>query len=156
MGRVSNGSIIVVALALAAVVGLGLRPGSTETGFLSEVPLPDPLEDPAAAVVVGMHETGGFSLFGLEVGTGTHTVSVSFHAAPGCFDHASFGDPWPAPFAECSSAVTIEGTISGGGVASTGDTIVSVDVEVPGDCFDTVSRGDRWPFSAAECRRGSP
>lgn len=151
MNRISNASIIVVALVLVAALGLGLRPGSTETGFLSHVPLPDPLDDPAAAVVVGMYETGGFSLFGLQVGTVTHTVSVQFHAAPGCFDHASFGDPWPAPFEECSSAVTIEGTISGGGIASTGDTIVSVDVDVPGDCYDTVSRGDRWPFSAAEC-----
>jgi hypothetical protein len=151
MGRISNGSIIAVALALVAVVGLGLRPGSTETEFFSEVPLPDPLDDPAAAVVVGMYETGGFSLFGLEFGTRTRTVTVQFHAAPGCFDHADFGDPWPAPFEECSSPVTIEGTISGGGIASTGDTIVGVDVEVSADCYDTVGRGDPWPFSAAEC-----
>lgn len=151
MSRISNGSIIAVALALAAASGLGLRPGSTETGFLSEVALPDPLDDPAAAVVVGMYETGGFSLFGLQIGTGTHMVRVQFHAAPGCFDHASFGDPWPAPFEECLSAVTIEGTISGGGIVSTGDTIANVDVKVSGDCYDTVSRGERWPFSAAEC-----
>jgi hypothetical protein len=151
MSRISNGSIIVGVLVIAAALGLGLRPGSTETVFLSEVPLPDPVDDPAAAVVVGMYETGGFSLFGLQIGAVTHTVTVSFHAAPGCFDHASFGDPWPTPFEECSSTVTIEGIISGGGTEYTGDTIVSVDVEVPDDCYDTVNRGDPWPFSAAEC-----
>jgi hypothetical protein len=151
MNRISNTSIIVAVLVLAAVVALALRPGSTETVVFPDVPLPDPVDDPAGAVVVGRHESGGFSLFGLQLGTVTRTVTVQFHAAPGCFDHASYGDPWPAPFAECSSAVAIEGTISGGGIAPTGETIVSVDVEVPGDCYDAVRRGDRWPFSAAEC-----
>ncbi len=151
MNRISNASIIVVVLVLAAAVVLALRPGSTETEVLPDVPLPDPLDDPAGAVVVGLYESGGFSLLGLQFGTVTRTLSVQFHAAPGCFDHASFGDPWPTPFEECSSAVTIEGTISGGGIAPTGETIVSVDVEVPGDCYDTVSRGDRWPLSAAVC-----
>jgi len=147
----SNGGILVVVLVLAAVAVLALRPGSTQTEVLPAVPLPDPLDDPAGAVVVGLHESGGFSLFGLQFGTVTRTLSVQFHAAPGCFDHTSFGDPWPAPFAECSSAVTIEGTISGGGNAPTGETIVSVDVEVPSECYDTISRGDRWPLSAAVC-----
>ncbi len=151
MNRVSNASIIVAVLVLVAAVVWALRPGSTETVFHPSVPLPDPLEDPAAAVVVGMHESGGFSVLGLQFGTVTRTVSVQFHAGPGCWDHASFGDAWPAPFEECSSAVTIEGTISGGGTASTGETIVSVDVAVSGECYDTVALGDRWPLTAAEC-----
>jgi hypothetical protein len=151
VNRVSNASIIVVILVLAAAVSLGLRPGSTESGFLSSVPLPDPLDDPAGAVVVGQYETGGFSFFGLQLGTATRTVRVQFHAAPGCWDHASSGDPWPTPFEECSSPVTIEGTISGRGIAPTGETIVSVDVEVPGDCYDAISSGDRWPSTVAAC-----
>jgi hypothetical protein len=149
--RVSNTSTIVVVLIVAAVLALALRPGSTETEVLPEIPLPDPGDDPAAAVVVGLTESGGFSLLGIQFGTVNHVVGVQFYAGPGCFDLASVDDPWPTPFEECSALLAIEGTISGGGIALTGEAIVVVDVSVPGDCFEAISRGDRWPPAADAC-----
>lgn len=151
MNRLTNTSIIVSVLVLAAALAGALLPGSVETEVLPDVPLPDPIAEPAAAVVIGRYESGGLSFFGLRFGTVDHTISVQFYAAPGCFDRVKFGDPWPVPFEECSSDVGIEGTISGGGTAPTGETIVSVDVVVPGACYDTISRGDRWPPSALVC-----
>jgi len=151
MNRVSNASIIGVLVLIAGAVLFALRPGSSTIEVLPDVPLPDPQTDPAGAVVIGLHESGGFSLFGMDFGTVTHIVSVQFHAAPGCFDQANLEDPWPTPYEECASAVTIAGTISGNGIAPTGESIVAVDVEVSAACYDTVNRGDRWPPAAAEC-----
>jgi len=149
--RVSNTSIIVVVLIVAAALALGLRPGSIETEVLPDIPLPDPRDDPAAAVVVGLTESGGFSLLGIQFGTVNHVVSVQFYAGPGCRDLASFDDPWPTPYEECAAPIDIAGTLSGGGIAQTGETIVVVDVAVPGDCFEAISRGDRWPPAADAC-----
>ena len=145
MNRSSNtGLVLVIVVALAAVV-LALRPTMTETEVLPAVTLPDPGEEPAAAVVIALRESGGFSLLGLTLGEVTRTVTVQFYAPAGCYEQVATGDSWPAPFADCASQVPIEGTVSGGGIAATGESIVAVDVTVTEDCFASVAAGDGWP-----------
>ncbi len=119
--------------------------------MLPTVTLPDPTHEPAAAVVIGRHQSGGFSLLGLDFGKVTHTISVEFYAPAGCFDRVTAGDPWPAPFEECTGPVPIAGIVSGGGIAATGQSIVEVDLDVSEDCYRSISRGDYWPPATNAC-----
>lgn len=144
MNRPSNtGLVLVIIVALAAAV-LALRPTVTETEVLPPVNLPDPGEEPAA-VVVALRESGGFSLLGLTLGEVTRTVTVQFYAPAGCYEQLTTGDSWPAPSPVCTGPVSIEGTVSGGGIAATGESIVAVNVIVTEDCFASIAAGDNWP-----------
>lgn len=147
MNRPSNtGFVVVIAIALA-LAALALRPTMTETEVLPPVSLPDPGEDPAAAVVIALRESGGFSLLGLTFGDVTHTATVQFYAPAGCHEQLTTGDAWPTPFPECAAQVPIAGTVSGGGIAATGESIVAVDVVVTEECYRAVAAGDTWPPS---------
>ena len=146
----TTAAVVVVLVALAAA-GLALRSTSKETDVLPGVTLPDPIREPAAAVVIGRHRSGGISLLGLDFGEVTRTVSVEFYAPAGCFDRVAEGDPWPTPVEECAVAVPIAGIVSGGGIAATGQSIVEVDVTVGEDCYQSIDRGDSWPPATDAC-----
>jgi hypothetical protein len=143
-------AVAVLGFVVVAALVMGLRFTTTETGVLPPVTLPDPGEEPAAAVIVGRHQSGGMSFFGLSLGTITRTLEVQFYAPPGCVDVIAQDEPWPIAHPACAVDVPISGTISGRGIAPTGETIVSVAVDVSRDCYDAVALGDRWP-PAGEC-----
>ena len=151
VSRGSNTGVIVGVLMVGALIVFALRSVSTETEVLPPVTLGDPQDGPAAAVVVGKHQSGGISILGLRFGRTTYRMSVQFFTAPGCIELVRFGDRWPTPFEECSSTVPIRGEISGGGTAATGESIINVDVEVPEDCYESVARGESWPPAAPAC-----
>ena len=152
VSRAANSGVIVGVLVVGALIVFALRSVSTETEVLTPVTLGDPQDaGPAAAVVIGKHQSGGISILGLRFGRTTYRMSVSFFAAPGCIGLVDFGDRWPTPFEECFSSVPITGEVSGGGSASTGESIISVDVEVPEDCYEAVARGESWPPAAPAC-----
>ena len=140
--------LVVAVLAVAAVM---LRPMASGTGGILAVTLPDPADDPAAAVVIGRSRSGGFSLLGVEFGEVTRKVSVQFHANSRCFDLVTLGDTWPTPFPECASAVAVAGTVVGGGRLPTGESLVVVDVLVTEDCYRSIARGDRWSPVGGPC-----
>jgi hypothetical protein len=142
-------SLLVVVVLVAAISML--RPMTTSTSALPAVTLPDPADDPAAAIVTGRSRSVGFSLLGLEFGEVTRKVSVQFYTASGCFDRVTVGDPWPTPVPECASDVSIAGTVAGGGSLPTGESLVVVDVLVTEDCYRSIERGDRWPPPAGAC-----
>ena len=146
----NTGLILVIVVALAAAA-FALRPTTTETEVLPPISLPDPGEEPAAAVVIALRESGGFSLLGFAVGEVTRTGTVQFYAPAGCHEQLTTGDPWPAPIAQCTSPVSIEGTVSGGGIAATGESIVTVDVDVKKDCYASLAAGDTWPPATTAC-----
>jgi hypothetical protein len=145
VNRAGASGLVVVIIAALALAALALRPAMTETEVLAPVSLPDPGEDPAAAVVIALRESGGFSLLGLAFGDVTHTVTVQFYAPAGCYEQLTTGDAWPSPLPECSGPVPIEGTVSGGGTAATRESIVAVDVVVTADCYSSITAGDSWP-----------
>ena len=152
MSRATNTGLIVGVLVVGALIMLALLSTSTETEVLSPVTLGDPQDvEPTAAVITGKHESGGFSMLGLRFGHWTYHLSVQFYDAPGCFEVVSFGDPWPTPFQDCSSAVPITGEVSGIGNTATGASIIGVDVEVPEDCYQAVAPGETWPPAAPAC-----
>ncbi len=140
--------LVVVVLAAVAVL---LRPMETGTGEIPAVTLPDLADDPTAAVVIGRSRSGGFSLLGVEFGEVTRKVSVQFYASSSCFDRVTLGDSWPTPFPECATAVSIAGTVAGGGNLPTGESLVVVDAVVTEDCFGAIDRGDRWPPAGGAC-----
>ena len=147
-------------VAIIIVVALpALRPSSTETGELRAVTLGDPQDlgtsGNPAAVVIGKNQSGGRSLLGIEFGQ-RNRLSVQFYAPQGCSDLIDFGEQWPAPYNECTSAVPVTGAISGLGTAATGESIVTVDVEVTQDCFDDVTIGSPWPPAVATCTTPIP
>ena len=138
-------------VAMLAVAVLMLRPAATGTGGIPAVTLPDPADDPTAAVVLGRSRSGGFALLGLEFGEVTRKVSVQFYTSRSCFDRVTMGDPWPTPFPECTTAVSIAGTVAGGGNLPTGESLVVVDTVVTEDCYRSIERGDRWPPAGGTC-----
>lgn len=143
-------SLLVVVVVLAAAV-LMLRPIATSIGAIPAATLPDPADDPTSAVVIDRSLSSGFSLLGLEFGEVTRKVSVQFYASSGCFDRVTLGDLWPTPFPECASAVSIAGTVAGGGNLPTGESLVVVDAVVTEDCYRSIDRGDPWPPAAGTC-----
>ena len=134
---------------MAALI-LGARFTTTETETHPPVTLPDPTDE-SAAIVIGRHKSGGFSLFGLQFGSVTSTIDVQFYAPPGCRDLVATGDAWPVAHPECAVPIAISGVVSGGGIAPTGETIMTVSLEVDRACYDAVALGDAWP-PAAGCR----
>ena len=146
VNRAGTSGLVVVIVAALAVAAVALRPTMTETEVLAPVSLPDPGEDPAAAVVIALRESGAFSLLGLTFGEVTHTVTVQFYAPAGCYEQLTTGDSWPIPSAECANQVPIRGTVSGGGIAATGESIVAVDVVVTADCYESITAGDSRPL----------
>jgi hypothetical protein len=82
-------------------------------------------------------------------------VEVKFLTGPGCSQLIASGDPWPAPYPECASAVPVAGEVGGTGVTVSGDSIVGVRFEVSRACFDRLERGMPWPPDVAECRSGT-
>ena len=140
--------LVVAVLAVAAVL---LRPMATATGGIPAVTLPDPPDDPAAAVVIGRSQSGGFSLLGIELGEVTPKDSEQFYTSRGCYDRGTLGEPWPTPIPECASAVSIAGTVAGGGNLPAGESLVVVDAVVTEDCYGSIDRGDRWPPAAGAC-----
>lgn len=148
--RVDMALPLLVVVVLAAALSM-LRPTATGTSVIPAVTLPDPADEPTAAIVTGRSRSGGFSLLGLEFGEVTRKVSVEFYARSGCIDRVTLGDPWPAPFPECASAVSIAGTVTGGGNLPTGESLMVVDVVVTENCYRSIDRGDRWPPAAGAC-----
>ena len=134
------GSTVFVALVAFTVmaVALALRPTLTRTEVLPPVGLPDPGGDPAAAVVVAMRQSGGFSLLGLAFSEQTHTITIQFYAPGGCYEQLTSGDKWPVQLEQCASGVAVEGIVSGSGVTATGESIVAVDVVVTEACFESL------------------
>jgi len=51
----------------------------------------------------------------------------------------------------CSSTLSIEGDISGGGTTATGASVISVDLNIGRSCFNAVEPGDPWPPSSQAC-----
>ena len=140
--------LVVLVLAAAALM---LRPTATSMGEIPTVTIPDPADDPTAAIVIGQSRSGGLSLLGLEFGEVTRKVSVQFYASSSCFDRVTLGHPWPTPFPECASAVSIAGTVAGGGNLPTGESLVVVDAVVTENCYRSIDHGDRWPLAAGAC-----
>ena len=150
-GHVAGIGVVVLVFVVVAALALSLRPTTRETVVLPPVAFPDPGEMPAAAVVVALRESTGFSLFGYAIGDVTRRVTVQFYAPAGCDERLATGDRWPTPFAECTGRVSSEGTISGRGIAATGESIVAVDVDVSESCFASISHGDPWPPVGEAC-----
>jgi hypothetical protein len=151
VNRWSNTGIIAAVIIVIGVLFVGLRSVRTEVTVEPPISIPDASEDPSAAVVISRLKSGGFSLFGLQFGTVTYSVTVQLYAEPGCYDRIADGGSWPPSISGCDSPVAIEGVISGGGIAATGESIIGVDVEVTGDCYDTIERGDAWPPADVAC-----
>jgi hypothetical protein len=151
MNRSGNTGVILVIIVALAAAALALRPTTTNTEMLPPVVLPDPGEEPAAGVVITLRQSGGFSLLGFTFDDVTRTGTVQFYAPAGCYEQLTIGDPWPAPFEQCTGPVSTEGTVSGGGIAATGQSIVTVEVEVSEDCYTSLAAGDAWPPATAAC-----
>ncbi len=153
MSRETNVGVILGVLVVGALVMFALQSTSTETEVLPSVTLGDPQDvEPTAAVITEKHESGGFSILGLRFGRTTYRLSVQIFDAPGCFEVVSFGEPWPTPFQDCTSSVSITGEISGIGTTARGaSTIIEVNVEVPEDCYQAVALGETWPPAAPAC-----
>jgi hypothetical protein len=94
--------MVALVLALGGLAFYGLRPSRTEV-VLDDGQVVVPQEDGAAVVDV-LRESGGFSLCGLRFADSTHYVEVEFITGPGCSGLVGSGDPWPAPYPECSSS----------------------------------------------------
>ena len=158
----SDGREFLVVLATVAgillVLGVGflaLRTGTTEIQHRPGVTLGHPedygSEGSSTALVTAKTQSGGRSLFGISFGKVTYRISAQFFTPPGCFSLVESGDQWPTPFLECSTAVDVEGTVTGLGRAQTAETIVVVDLEVTKDCFQNVSVGGWWPPGIDSC-----
>ena len=104
-----------------------------------------------AAVVAFLRESGGFSPLGVRIADSTHYVEVHFLTEPGCSSLLHSGDPWPTTHSQCSSPVTIVGTVRGLGIASSGDSLVGVEFEVPRACFELLKPGMGWPSTVPQC-----
>lgn len=144
-------AVTLAALLILAAATLAVPSTATETDVLPTITMPDPAEAPAAAVVIGLRRSVGFSLLGIDFGEVAHTVSVQLYAPAGCIDHITQGDSWPVPFEGCAGPVTIAGVVSGGGIAATGESIIVIDVDVSEDCYESIRRGEYWPPTSATC-----
>lgn len=151
MNRATNHIPIWATLVVLAVVGLALRPMSTESAVVPTVTVADPTQGQAEGLVIGRGQAGGFSLFGLQFGAATRTVAVQIEARAGCLDRLALGDAWPVPYEECTSPVPVAGTVSGGGLAPTGESVIVIEVIVDEDCHRSIGRGDRWPPVGGSC-----
>jgi hypothetical protein len=140
----------VIVIALAALV-LVVRPTTTETEVILPASLPDPSEESPDAVVIGLRQSGGFSVFGITFGDVTHTAMLQFYIPAGCHDLVTIGEPLPPPFTECAGPGGIEGTVSGGGITAGGESIVTVEIIVTEDCYRSIVPGDRWPPVGSAC-----
>jgi len=150
---VGVGGIAALTLVAAALVFVALRPGSTEVRFDDAPPIAPP--EAGAAVVVSLHQSGGFSPFGLRITDSTHYVEVQFITQPDCFVVVDSGDPWPTPYPECSSPVEMVGEVAGWGRTMSGDSLVGVQIMIPGDCYDLLERDMMWPSDHPECHTGT-
>ena len=102
-------------------------------------------------LITGKSQSGGTSIFGMHFGKTMYYAHVLLIAGPGCFELVENGNPWPAPFEECSSPVAITGQISGGGVAATGDSLIEVAVAVDASCYAETVGGELWPPNEVDC-----
>lgn len=103
------------------------------------------------AVVAGLRETGGWSLFGVRITGSTAHVEVRLLADPGCAERLRSGDPWPAHVPQCASPVSTVGTVSGLGVTLSGESLVGVDFDVSQACFRLLELGAAWPTTDRNC-----
>ncbi len=152
MDRQANAWVIAIVLVVGALAVLALRPTSTRTGSLPEVPLGE-LNDlePGTAMVSGLRESKGTSIFGIRLASNAYFVTLTFLDDPGCHESVGSGDPWPVSSGACSSVVPITGKISGRGNQGTGESIIGVETEVAGDCYRQLVRGGVWPSPDPAC-----
>jgi hypothetical protein len=147
--------VVVLVLLVVGVVGafsFGLHAGKVQVvnDERTEV-LPT---HSGTAVVAVLHESGGWSLFGVRVADSTPYVEVRFLTQPGCSGKLRSGDTWPTSLPQCSSPIKIVGTVRGLGVTTSGDSVVGVEFEVSRACFELLGRGMAWPTTDAECQLG--
>ncbi len=151
MKRESSPGVIVGALVVGTLVlgALALGAGgmtTTVTSGSSLAAFGDPEDvEPAEVLITGLHRSGGTSILGFHLGRTTYRVSVQFIAGAGCFELLADGDRWPAPPEECSSPVTIQGEVAGGGRTSRGESIIGLMVETSRECFEMAAVGEPWP-----------
>ncbi len=152
MSREASLGIVVAVIALVVIVAaaagaFGVR---VTTEVSSDPPTGPPPRD-GTGLVVGQHQSGGLSLFGLSLRSPTYTLQVALIPPPGCavVDTES-GETLPSGGA--CEGVPASGPVAGGGRTSEGDTIVAVAVEVSKACYQAVENGGPWPSTAPECR----
>lgn len=149
LGPVGVGALIVLAFGL---VFFALRAGTTTITYDDSPPVSIPTT--GVPVVASLREAGGFSLLGVHFGSRKHFVEVQFMTQPGCSALLTPGDPWPPPYPECTSTVSLTGTVGGLGVTADGRSLVGVQMTVSRACFEQLERGMTWPSGLDEC--GAP
>ncbi len=144
--------VLALGLLVLGVAGLlwsGLAAGTAEV-VNDDRPEVIPTER-GVALVAGLRESGGWSLFGVDITKSKSSVEVRFLTEPGCSGLLRSGDPWPTSFPQCSTPITVVGTVGGLGVTPSGDSMVGVEFEVPRACFDRLERGMAWPNPDRAC-----
>lgn len=149
-------SLIVLLALVALVAGLllfGLHATNQEVvrGQPAEV-LPGRDGLPVVAV---LRESGGTSVFGIRITSGTRYVEVRFLAPAGCSEQLRTGDAWPSPIARCAIASEIAGNVRGLGTSASGESLVGVEFEVSRRCFDHLLRVMAWPSTDRDCAQQS-
>ena len=136
---------VVAILVLLAIVGLGA--GTTVT--VEEGQPVQFSEDEAA--VTDKRETGGFSIFGLQLSGKDRVISVSRIVPAACTEGLDYDDPWPTGDVDCAAAIPLMGKVTGLGTASEENAFLAIEATVSRECFDSVTIGDAWEASTGEC-----
>ena len=151
--------VAVLALVVLVALGLGALGGSTSIET-DEGSVAAPGEggggvvfDEDGGVVFGQHESGGISLFGLELQGRDRWLSVGFVAPAECIERDAGGAEVVVASGVCAG-LPASGEVNGGGVTAQGVSWVTVRVDVSRECFEAVAVGEAWPSEAAGCREG--
>lgn len=146
--RAIGGAVIVVAVVVAVAAVLG--------GSRSEVVNTDDVFDAdriaQTPLIVARHESGGFSVFGIQFTAPDHWLSVGIAPRPACLSSDADGNEVLNGDVGCEEYASLAGPVRGGGINMQGIRWIEMQAKVSGDCFDAVTVGEPWPTSQAACR----
>ena len=155
MSRDASIALVAGAIVVAIVVAAGLgafatTSTSTTTGAQPGQPVPDPPSDSSAGVIFDLHATGGQSIFGVRLRSGTFVAQVGMIVPPECVVLDAAGNEELLTEGICAS-LPVQGELSGGGTTPEGLKLVFVRVEVSRPCFEALAIGDTWPAAVGAC-----
>ena len=142
------GVLVVVVIAAVGVGALGQTRTVSESAGAGRIP--DPAGDGSAGVIMELRESGGFSLFGVTLGSRSYEAFVGFVAPAECVSQDETGHEALRSDGVCAD-LPARGEVSGNGTTADGLNLVIVTVDISKRCYEALAAGETWPVSTKVC-----